>query len=70
MMKQNTLTFDNLVNTMMPLPFSGNANGEGIYCRGEALLASMEQPKSGAVADTQQKRGFDLTGVFCQYCFD
>ena len=38
-------TFDDMINTMMPLPISGNANGEGIYCRGQELVASMDQPK-------------------------
>ena len=37
-------TFDDMINTMMPLPISGAANGEGIYCRGQELVASMEQP--------------------------
>lgn len=38
-------TFDDMINTMMPLPISGAANGEGIYCRGQELVASMGQPK-------------------------
>ena len=41
-------TFDDMINTMMPLPISGNANGEGIYCRGQELVASMDQPKETA----------------------
>ena len=28
-------TFDDMINTMMPLPISGAANGEGIYCRAQ-----------------------------------
>ena len=55
-------TFDDMINTMMPLPISGAANGEGIYCRGQELVASMGQPK--------KSRRFDLRGIFCQYCVD
>ena len=46
-------TFDDMINTMMPLPFDGSANGEGIYCRGQALVASMSEQKQ---AVRQEKR--------------
>lgn len=62
-------TFDDMINTMMPLPISGNANGEGIYCRGQELVASMDQPKETAHQE-KENRGFDLHGIFCQYCID
>ncbi len=68
-MKQNTFSFDNLVNTMMPLPVSGNANGEGMYCRGQEWLASMNRQPAAQAAE-RQEQSFDLDGVFCQYCFD
>lgn len=42
-------TFDDMINTMMPLPISGAANGEGIYCRGQELVASMGQLKERPV---------------------
>ena len=54
---------------MIPLPLSGNANGEGIYCRGQELVASFD--KNAAQALTNQKeRELNLNGVFCQYCID
>lgn len=63
------VSFDNLINTMIPLPLSGNANGEGIYCRGQELVASFD--KNAAQALTNQKeRELNLNGVFCQYCID
>lgn len=62
-------TFDDMINTMMPLPISGSANGEGIYCRGQELVASMDQPKETAHQE-KENRGFDLRGIFCQYCID
>ena len=62
-------TFDDMINTMMPLPVSGAANGEGIYCRGQELVASMGQPKE-TVRQEKESRRFDLRGIFCQYCVD
>lgn len=67
-------TFDDMINTMMPLPISGAAisgaaNGEGIYCRGQELVASMGQPKETARQEKESRR-FDLRGIFCQYCVD
>ena len=54
---------------MIPLPLSGNANGEGIYCRGQELVASFD--KNAAQALTNQKESeLNLNGVFCQYCID
>lgn len=53
-------TFDDMINTMMPLPISGNANGEGIYCRGQELVASMDQPKETA---HQEKKTADSTSA-------
>ena len=53
-------TFDDMINTMMPLPISGNANGEGIYCRGQELVASMDQPKETA---RQEK---ETRGICCK----
>jgi len=61
-------TFDDMINTMMPLPISGAANGEGIYCRGQELVASMEQPEEDC--QDNESNGFDLRGIFCQYCVD
>ena len=54
-------TFDDMINTMMPLPISGAANGEGIYCRGQAKETARQEKES---------RRFDLRGIFCQYCVD
>ena len=52
-------TFDDMINTMMPLPFDGSANGEGIYCRGQALVASMSEQKQ-AVRQEKDKSPFYL----------
>ena len=70
MMKR--ISFDQMINIMVPLPFSGEANGEGIYCRGEDLAASIGgRVEDGELQSHQmESRQFDLTGVFCQYCFD
>lgn len=69
-MKQ-TFSFDDMINTMMPLPINGNANGDGIYCRGEELVASMSQGRTTGVQSASAKeQGLDLNGVLCQYCFD
>ena len=48
-------TFDDMINTMMPLPSSGAANGEGIYCRGQELVASMGQPKETARQEKESR---------------
>ena len=70
MMKR--FSFDQMINVMVPLPFSGEANGEGIYCRGEDLAASIgAQPvRDGEPVRQMESRQFDLTGVFCHYCFN
>ncbi|WP_296827758.1 hypothetical protein [uncultured Megasphaera sp.] len=62
-------TFDDMINTMMPLPFDGSANGEGIYCRGQALVASMSEQKQ-AVHQEKDKHSFTLKGIFSRYCID
>lgn len=67
-----TFSFDRMINVMVPLPFSGETNGEGIYCRGEDLAAAIsgqaeQAQKSGHQMESRQ---FDLTGLFCQYCFN
>lgn len=59
-------TFDNMINTMMPLPFSGSANGQGIYCRGQELVAKMENAPKTDYEDIDE--GFNLNGIFSQYC--
>lgn len=63
------ISFDKLINTMVPLAFNGAANGEGIYCRGQELTASFD--KNAAQKLTLQKeKDLQLDGVFCQYCID
>lgn len=63
------ISFDTLINTMIPLPFDGSANGEGIYCRGQELTASFD--KNAAQKLTRQKdKELQLPGVFYQYCVD
>ncbi len=39
-------TFDDMINTMMPLPISGED------------------------CQDNESNGFDLRGIFCQYCVD
>ena len=56
-------TFDDMINTMMPLPFDGSANGEGIYCRGQALVASMSEQKQ-AVRQEKKKNTALLSREF------
>lgn len=67
-----TFSFDQMINIMVPLPFSGEANGEGIYCRGEDLAASIsgQAGRKGEPCHQMESRQFDLTGLFCQYCFN
>ncbi len=62
-------SFDNLINTMIPLPINGNANGEGIYCRGQELVASLDKNTARELTN-QKERELTLKGVFCQYCID
>ncbi len=68
-MKQ-IFSFNDMINTMMPLPINGNANGDGIYCRGEELVASMSQGRQDVQSESTKEQGLDLKGVLCQYCFD
>ncbi len=65
------ISFDTLINTMIPLPFDGSANGEGIYCRGQELTASLDTDAAQKLTKQKQKeKELQLHGVFCQYCMD
>lgn len=67
----NNFTFDDMINTMMPLPLKGDANGEGIYCRGEDFVASLGEkiPESGMQKQEMHKK-LELRGLLSQYCVD
>lgn len=70
-MKNGKFTFDDMINTMMPLPINGERNGEGLYCRGEELVASMDQKVvDGVRSQSMKEEGFDLQGILSQYCFN
>ena len=63
------ISFDKLINTMVPLAFNGAANGGGIYCRDQELTASFGNNAAQKLT-LQKEKDLQLDGVFCQYCID
>lgn len=62
-------TFDDMINTMMPLPLVVSNNGDGIYCSGKSFVSSLGGEQQAAGQDNEEQH-FTLTGIAAHYCID
>lgn len=64
-------TFDDMINTMMPLALWRLGKGWRNLLHGQALVASMsEQKQEQAVRQEKDKHGRTLKEIFSRYCID